>query len=383
MTKKRDVGFSLDVLPSGRVRARYLDSEGNRHSRTLDTKAEARAWCISQLAALQAGTHVAAASGRVLFEDYAKERMAAWRKHKPSTRYQVESQMRKHLFPIFGQTPVGKITAAHIEAWVSEKELELAPSTLHVVFSWFRRVMADAEKYNLVPRNPCVGIELPEKHKREVRPLSLDQIDALHAAMPENLACAVLVAAWTGLRSGEVLGLRRHRLDLLGQRGADGARRTPSLYVAEQLQSLSGPPVLVPPKTKRSVRRVPMPRVLVDALAAHLQRFPTDHEGFVFKMSNGEPVRRVRLNEVWNRAVREAGLPAGTYFHDLRHTYASLLIEAGESVKVVSDRLGHASAVETLETYAHLWPESDERTVRLLDAAYAVHVGHVLVMQSP
>ncbi|MBA2715892.1 MAG: tyrosine-type recombinase/integrase [Propionibacteriales bacterium] len=78
----------------------------------------------------------------------------------------------------------------------------------------------------------------------------------------------------------------------------------------------------------------------------------------------------------WNRAVKTAGLPAGTYFHDLRHTYASLLIEAGESVKMVSARLGHASAVEILETYSHLWPDSDENTLRVLDAAWERHVSY-------
>jgi integrase len=73
--------------------------------------------------------------------------------------------------------------------------------------------------------------------------------------------------------------------------------------------------------------------------------------------------------------VKAAGLPKGTRFHDLRHTYASLLIEAGESVTVVSNRLGHASAVETLNTYSHLWPDSEGRTVDVLDAAYARHAG--------
>jgi integrase len=110
--------------------------------------------------------------------------------------------------------------------------------------------------------------------------------------------------------------------------------------------------------------------VLVDGLAAHLQQYPTEPEGFVFRTLDGEPIRRTRFNEAWNRAVADAGLPGQPHFHDLRHTYASLLIQAGESVKVVSARLGHASAVETLETYAHLWPDSDEHTVTVLDAAY-------------
>jgi integrase len=78
-------------------------------------------------------------------------------------------------------------------------------------------------------------------------------------------------------------------------------------------------------------------------------------------------MRRQRFAEVWRAAAREAGLP-GTNFHMLRHTYASLLIDAGESVKVVQSRLGHASAVETLNTYSHLWPDSEDRTRGAVDS---------------
>ncbi|WP_237394365.1 tyrosine-type recombinase/integrase [Mycobacterium paraintracellulare] len=70
----------------------------------------------------------------------------------------------------------------------------------------------------------------------------------------------------------------------------------------------------------------------------------------------------------WRPAVAEAKLPAGTGFHALRHYYASLLIRHGESVKTVQARLGHASAVETLDTYSHLWPDSDDRTRDAIDS---------------
>jgi integrase len=71
--------------------------------------------------------------------------------------------------------------------------------------------------------------------------------------------------------------------------------------------------------------------------------------------------------DAWRKAVADAGLPAGTSYHDLRHFYASLLIDHGESVKVVQERLGHATAAETLDTYSHLWPESEDRTRAAVD----------------
>jgi integrase len=118
---------------------------------------------------------------------------------------------------------------------------------------------------------------------------------------------------------------------------------------------------------------VPLPEVVVDELAAHLARWPAGADGFVFTDDQGRPIRRTRFSaDVWRSAVAAAdGVPAGVGFHALRHYYASLLIAAGESVKVVQERLGHASASETLDTYSHLWPSSDDHTRAAVEAALA------------
>ena len=105
----------------------------------------------------------------------------------------------------------------------------------------------------------------------------------------------------------------------------------------------------------------------MDALAAHLAEFPAGPDGLVFTLS-GKPITRSMFRHKWRAAAQTAGLPAGTGFHALRHYYASLLIRHGESVKTVQARLGHASAVETLDTYSHLWPDSDDRTRDAIDS---------------
>ncbi len=96
-------------------------------------------------------------------------------------------------------------------------------------------------------------------------------------------------------------------------------------------------------------------------------RFPAGACGFVFTNDDGNPIRRTRFSDMWRPLVHRAGLPEGVGFHQLRHFYASLLIRHGESVKTVQLRLGHASAVETLNTYSHLWPDSDDRTREAVD----------------
>ena len=109
-------------------------------------------------------------------------------------------------------------------------------------------------------------------------------------------------------------------------------------------------------------------------------------DGFVFVTAAGQPIRRTAFGDVWRRAVRAVGAPVGTGFHELRHYYACLLIRHSESVKVVQARLGHASASETLDTYSHLWPDSDDRTRTAVDSvllADSVRTGEVVYERNP
>jgi integrase len=138
--------------------------------------------------------------------------------------------------------------------------------------------------------------------------------------------------------------------------------------VDRQLVLLPGAgPQLGPPKTTASYRTIPLPQVVVDALAAHVKQFPVGAEGFVFTNEVGAPIRRTWFSAIWRPVVADAKAPEGTGFHALGHYYASLLIRHGESVKVVQARLGHASASETLDTYSHLWPDSEDRTRAAVD----------------
>ncbi|HEX2073963.1 MAG TPA: site-specific integrase [Geodermatophilus sp.] len=204
---------------------------------------------------------------------------------------------------------------------------------------------------------PRERTKLPKVHRRRVEPLTLEAVQALTEAVPDRYRAVVTLAAGTGLRQGEAFGLTVDRIDFLRRQ----------LTVDRQLVTMPDrAPYLAPPKTQASVRAVPLPQVVVDALAAHLAAWPTDE--FVFSTELGTPIRRTAFSErVWRPAVKRAGL-SGVTLHALRHFYASLLIRHGESVKTVQARLGHASAAETLDTYSHLWPDSDDRTRAAVDS---------------
>ncbi len=91
----------------------------------------------------------------------------------------------------------------------------------------------------------------------------------------------------------------------------------------------------------------------------------------IFSNRRGQAVNRQSLHRSLAAALRTAGLPSGVTFHQLRHTYASLLIDGGESVTMVAGRMGHKNATETLHTYSHLWPSSDDKTRRVLETAFS------------
>jgi integrase len=207
--------------------------------------------------------------------------------------------------------------------------------------------------------NPCADTKLKKATKTKVVPLDTEIVHALADAVPDRYRALVILSAGTGMRQGECFGLTVDRINFL--RG--------EVTVDQQLVTISGrPPFLGPPKTDASDRKIPLPTVVIDTLAAHLAKYPPLKDGFVFVTDAGNPIRRTAFGDVWRAAVKAAGAPHGTGFHELRHYYASLLIRHGESVKVVQARLGHATADETLNTYTHLWPDSDDRTRAAVDS---------------
>jgi integrase len=310
-----------------------------------------------------------------VFEAYGEQWRAA-QVHRATTAAQVETHLRRHAYPTFRDRPLGAIRPSEVQAWVRSLEQDLAPSTIGVVYSFVAAIFRAAVRDRLIVSSPCIDIRLPKPEPKRVDPIATEKVEALIAAIPERHRALVVLAAGTGLRQGEAFGVELAAIDFL--------RR--SLEVRQQLVTMPGkPPYLAPPKTPSSYRTVPLPQVVVEALAAHLAMFPATRieildatvkpepkfrpATLIFTDAAGRPLRRTRFSDVWRPAAATAGLSDGVTFHDLRHYCASLLIRHGESVKAVQRRLGHKSAVETLDTYSHLWPDSEDRTREAVDAA--------------
>lgn len=344
---------------NGRWRARYRAPDGASRSQAFDRKVDAERFLTSMEHRKLTGEYVDPSAGKVTVKSYGELWRQSQVQHRPSTAVQVESHLRKHVYPTFGDRPIASVRPSEVQAWVKERSEHLAPATVEVVYRYLVSVMRAAVDDRVIVRNPCSKIKLPTIEKSVVVPLEVAQVDGLRGAMPERYRAVVTLAAGTGLRVSECLGLSVDRVDFL--------RRT--IRVDRQLVMLGGgAPTFGPPKTAASVRTVPLPAVVGGALAAHLRAFPEGDDGLIFTSAGGKAIRRTTFWDIWRQAVEDAGMPKGTRFHSLRHFYASLLIRYGESVKVVQERLGHASAAETLDTYSHLWPDSEDRTRAAVDA---------------
>jgi integrase len=358
---------SIAKRVDGKYRARYRDSAGSEHAKHFSRRADAQRWLDEVTAAVVTGQYVDPRSGRVTFRQYAEQ----WRGgqvHRPSTQVYIERQLRRHAYPVLGDRPMSSIRPSDIQAWAKGLTEELAPSTVGVAHGIVSGIFRAAMRDRVIAHNPCDGTKLPKATKARVDPLATEVVLALADAVPDRYRALVILSAGSGMRQGECFGLTVDRIDFL--------RRT--LLVDRQLVTISRRPA--------SVRSIPLPTVVVDVLAAHLAAFPPLEDGFVFVTDAGRPIRRTAFGDVWRPAVKAAGAPHGTGFHELRHYYASLLIRHGESVKVVQARLGHASASETLDTYSHLWPDSDDRTRTAVDSvlsADSVRTGEVVDGHNP
>jgi integrase len=311
------------------------------------------------------GAYVDPRAGRVTFREYA-EQWRAGQPHRPSTASLYERLLRLHAYPTLGDRGLSSVRRSEVQGWTAVLAGNVAPATVRQAYAVTRTIFRAAVEDKLLAESPCRKIALPELPGDKIVPLTVEQVREIADAAPNDLRALVVLGAATGLRSGELLGLTVERIDFL--------RR--SMSVEQQLVYIAGQaPFMGPPKTKASRRVVPVPTFALDELAAHLAAFPPGEDGLVFHSAKTRgPVLRTTLHGRWRRTLRRAGMPETTRLHHLRHHYASVLIDGGESVKVVQERLGHASAVETLKTYAHLWPSSDERTRAVVEAAWAAGV---------
>ncbi|MGO4258918.1 tyrosine-type recombinase/integrase [Marmoricola sp. RAF53] len=387
--KELDNGVSWQV--------RWRDPDNKSKAKNFRTAKEARAFAASVETQMNRGDYHDPSAGKVTFKAYAEEWLSIQTTN-PTTREANKHRLNNHIYPHIGDVPLRALTPTRIQALVKTLENTpagtpkapkpgekaapprmLAASTIRGILMTLTAVLNAAVADDKITRNPAASgtVRAPRVQRRKVVPWTVEQVQGVRANLPERFGVLVTLAAGCGLRQGELFGLAVEDVDFL--KG--------TVHVRRQVKIIGSRLVFGLPKGDK-VRDVPLPSSVRDELAAYLANYPARPCSLPWGDVNGQPqtfnlIVTSRERKPMNRnyfnkfvlkpAVESAGLEPNrdNMTHALRHWYASVLLDAGESIKTVAHNLGHEDAGFTLRTYTHLMPSSDERTRKAVDSAFA------------
>jgi integrase len=354
----------------GRWEAAYFRPDGERRRLLRKTQAEARRALTAALKMRDEGQATPTGQGTVA------DLLQAWL---PSMRPRIRhSTWRRygqliecHILPAIGRMALARLSPLDVQQMVNRVlEAGLSPTTAHHAHAVLRRALRDAVAAELVSRNVATLVKPPPMGFHEMQTLDPDQARAfLLAATGDRWEALWLLAVTSGMRQGELLGLRWSDVDL--DQGI--------LHVTGNLSRGSNGLEVTRPKTHRSRCPIRLSQVATDALrrhkaaqaAARLQAGAAweDHQ-LVFCRPTGRPLTAAWLvRGRFQPLLRRAGLPL-IRFHDLRHTAATLWFRSGVNPKVVQETLGHSRVAITLDTYSHMIPDLQMETARVMDALF-------------
>lgn len=290
---------------------------------------------------------------------------------KPRTHFRYAELMRLHVNPTLGATQLTKLRPLHIEELYGRlRKQGLSGTTVLQIHRVLHAAFNQAVRWQLLERNPADAVKAPRKSTQETSSLTAEEIPKLLAAIEgQFIELPTLIALGTGMRLGEVLGLRWQDVDLT----TATARVRQTLQVTMRFDT---------PKSHRSTRTLSLPAFLVDALKRHrksqnerrLMLGESWHEfDLICERGDGQPLRPDTISKQFRTVARAADLDVT--FHGLRHTHASLMLAAGADLKVTSSRLGHSSISITADLYTHVASDQDRRAAEALNAHLGRHMG--------
>jgi len=290
---------------------------------------------------------------------------------KPRTHFRYAELVRLHMKPAIGATQLTRLRPLHIEELYSKLgKGSLSGTTVLQVHRVLHAALNQAVRWQLLDRNPADAVQAPRKTTRETPSLSGEQIPRLlNAVKAHPVELPTLIALGTGMRLGEVMGLRWQDVNLEDA-------------IAKVRQTLQLTMEFDTPKSHRSTRTISLPSFLVEELKQHrkaqnerrLMLGEAWHEAdLICDRGDGQPMRPDTISKQFRTIAREAGLDVT--FHGLRHTHASLMLQAGADLKVTSSRLGHSSIAITADLYTHVASQQDRRATEAFDAHLEREIG--------
>lgn len=307
-----------------------------------------------------------------------------------STWRTYEGYIRNHIKPALGRIRLTELKPLQVQEFIRDRERAgLSPRTIEQIRAVLRKALTDAERWEIIDRNVAKLVELPSKQQKEIEPLTPTEAQTfLEAIEGHRLEALFMMALATGLRQGELLGLRwEYQEDRKTVRDVD--LETGRLIVNYALARVDGKWILKRPKTPKSRRNLVLPTIVHQALVSHRDRQaferataakarleqglakseqPTHWErwGLVFARSDGQPLVSKTVTIEFQKVLKKAELPRQR-FQDLRHGAASLLIAQGATLQDVAEQLGHSQIGLVASTYGHLYDEQRRANARRMD----------------
>lgn len=302
---------------------------------------------------------------------------------RPTTWDSYEIMVRCHLKPNIGHIKLKDLRPEHLQHLYNQynekvKEGKISSTTVRYIHAVIHGALEQALKNNLVVRNVSEATTLPQERKKEIHTLTMEQITQLFSAIEnDRLFPAIMLELTTGLRRGELLGLRWQDVDL--NTGVLTVRR--NLVRIKNHESKEGEKktklVFQEPKTEASRRTIPIAQQALEELKRHKARQEQEKllagplyqdNDLVFCTEKGLPIDPRNFTRHFDILLKRAGIPH-IRFHDTRHTFATLMLELGEHPKVVQQMLGHSKIAVTLDTYTHVPLDLEKRAAEKLNQA--------------
>jgi integrase len=368
--KKRRRFGNVRQRASGRWQARYIGPDGIERNapNTFATERQAEKWLTVVESEIIRGSWVAPEAGEVALGSYARKWITE-RKLAARTREGYEYLFKLHVDPHLGHLMIGAVKPATIRSWRRRLLDGGTPEPQAVkAYTLLRAILNTAVKEDeIIRQNPCRIKGYDSYHTPERPTVTVAQVYALAGKLPPRFFALIIVAAFSGLRWGELTALRSCDVDL------DAA----IVRVPRKLAALKGRMEFGAPKSEAGKRTVVLPAVAVTALTVHLATYVKDEsESLVFTGDKEGLLRSGNFGRAtqWRKTVADLGLPTGFHFHDLRHTGNTIAAASGASTRELMHRMGHASMRAAL-IYQHATSERDREIAAGMERRIANEIG--------